>query len=280
MEIKLIALDLDGTTLGKGAVLTDETKYTLEAAIERGVHVVIATGRTFSAVPEKVFAIKGLEYMINSNGAHVTRLKDKKIIYSNCPDGKAVEEIELFLRQHSRYPIEVFTQGQAYIDRKVYEDVRDNGSDYLDAGYIVGTRIPVDDIYGFLHEHRSQIENINVQFRDLDDKAAMKEKLSGFKEITVTTSTTHNLEIGGRATSKADAIANLCKLLSISEENVMAVGDSPNDGAMIEAAGLGVAVANALDEVKEKADYITLSNNDNGVAYAIKKFVLEKTDTI
>ena len=109
---------------------------------------------------EKVFAIKGLEYMINSNGAHVTRLKDKKIIYSNCPDGKAVEEIELFLRQHSRYPIEVFTQGQAYIDRKVYEDVRDNGSDYLDAGYIVGTRIPVDDIYGFLHEHRSQIENI------------------------------------------------------------------------------------------------------------------------
>ena len=92
-----------------------------------------------------------------------------------------------------------------------------------------------------------------------------------FKEITVTTSQTHNLEIGGRTTSKADAIANLCKFLSISEENVMAVGDSPNDGAMIEAAGLGVAVANALDEVKEKADYITLSNNDNGVAYAIKK---------
>lgn len=276
MEIKLIALDLDGTTLAKGAVLTDETKQTLEAAIRKGVHVVIATGRTFSAVPQRVFDIDGLEYMINSNGAHVMRLADRKIIYSNCPDKEAVSEIGKFLEQHRQYPIEVFTEGSAYIDRRVYEDVKKNGSDYLDADYIVRTRTPVDDIYGFLYEHRDRIENINVEFREMSEKAAMREKLAAFKDITVTTSTTHNLEIGGKTTSKADAIANLCSLLSIEEKNVMAVGDSPNDGAMIEAAGLGVAMANALDEVKKKADFITLSNNDNGVAFAVKKFVLNE----
>ena len=83
----------------------------------------------------------------------------------------------------------------------------------------------------------------------------------------------HNLEIGGRTTSKASAIASLCRLLNIKEKNVMAVGDSPNDEAMIKAAGVGVAMGNAEEEVKACADFITLSNGEDGVAYAVEKFV-------
>lgn len=275
MNIKLIALDLDGTTLRKGAVLSEVTKNTLEEAIDKGVHVVVATGRTFYSLPEAVLGIKGLEYVITSNGARVLSLPDRSVIYSNCPDPGSIQTVEEILREYPQYPIEVFTGGRAYIQREVYEDVRDNGSDYLDASYIVSTRTPVDKIYDFLLQNAEKIENINVQFKNPKDKSAMMKRLSSVDTVTVTTSTHHNLEIGGATTSKADAIRHLCGILNIREENVMAVGDSPNDGAMIEAAGLGIAVANALDEVREKADYITLSNDEDGVAFAVNRFVLK-----
>ena len=135
-EIKLIALDLDGTTLKKGAVLSETTRDTLERAIKRGVHVVIATGRVFSALPESIFDIEGLEYVITSNGAHITRLKDMKRIYSDYPSETSMEEVRDILTARREYPIEVFTDGAAYIDRRVYEDVKENGSDYMDALYL------------------------------------------------------------------------------------------------------------------------------------------------
>lgn len=274
MNIKLIALDLDGTTLRKGSVLSEKTKATLEKAIKAGVHVVIATGRVFSALPEAIFDINGLEYVITSNGAHITRLKDMKRIYSNYPSGDAIGRVRDVLMDNRKHPIEVFTDGMAYIDREVYEDVRENGSDYMDANYIVRTRKPVERIYDFLDKNRSSIENINIHFREFEDKFALKEILEQEKEITVTSSMPHNLEIGGKTTSKASAIRELCSLLNIEEKNVMAAGDSPNDGAMIMAAGLGVAMGNAEEEVKAIADFVTLTNEEDGVAYAVEKFVL------
>lgn len=272
-EIKLIALDLDGTTLKKGAVLSEPTRDTLERAIKRGVHVVIATGRVFSALPESIFDIEGLEYVITSNGAHITRLKDMKRIYSDYPSETSMEEVRDVLAARREYPIEVFTDGAAYIDRRVYEDVKENGSDYMDASYIARTRTPVADIYEFLTDNKNQIENINIHFSSFEDKAKLKKVLAKVSGITVTSSMPHNLEIGGRTTSKASAIASLCRLLNIKEKNVMAVGDSPNDEAMIKAAGVGVAMGNAEEEVKACADFITLSNGEDGVAYAVEKFV-------
>lgn len=100
----------------KGAVLSETTRDTLERAIKRGVHVVIATGRVFSALPESIFDIEGLEYVITSNGAHITRLKDMKRIYSDYPSETSMEEVRDILTARREYPIEVFTDGAAYID--------------------------------------------------------------------------------------------------------------------------------------------------------------------
>ena len=199
-----------------------------------------------------------------------------KQIYFNYPDENAIEQVGDFLAVRKEFPVEVFTCGKAYIDRTVYEDVRDNGSDYMDAKYIVKTRNPVDDIYGFLKEHRREIENINIHFRNFDDKAELKKLLALNSEITVTSSMPHNLEIGGKTTSKAKAIAALCEILGIDEKNVLAAGDSPNDEAMIKAAGIGVAMGNAEEEVKACADFVTLTNQEDGVAYAIEKFVFDR----
>ncbi len=274
MEIKLIALDLDGTTLRRGSILSDETKSALEEAIDKGVHVVIATGRTFASLPESIFTIKGLEYVITSNGAHITELSSMETIYSNCAEGKAIESVRDLLYDNKQFPVEVFTNGHAYIDESVYEDIKNNGSDYMDANYIIRTRNPIPCVYDFMLEHKEHIENINIHFRDLDDKAMFNGVLKNFEGITVTSSMPHNIEIGGETTSKATAIWSLCQLLNIGEENVMAIGDSPNDSAMIIAAGLGIAMGNAVDEVKEIANYITLSNNEDGVAHAVRKFII------
>lgn len=273
-EIKLIALDLDGTTLKTKSALSEGNKTCLEEAIERGIHVVVATGRVFTALPESIFKIKGLEYVITSNGAYITRLKDMKNIYSNYPSGKVMESVRSLLIKNRDYPIEVFTRGRAYIDEEVFEDVKENGSDYMDAEYIMRTRTPVPYIYDFLLENKDEIENINIHFRYLEDRAEMKKILESYEGITVTSSMSHNLELGGETTSKADAILNLCEILGIGEDKVMAMGDSLNDIAMIKAAGIGVAMGNAEEEVKNAADFVTLTNEEDGVAFAVKKFAL------
>ena len=209
MKIKLIALDLDGTTLRSKSVLSEETKDTLEAAIKKGVHVVVATGRTFTALPEQIFDIDGLEYIITSNGAYITRLKDKKVIYENYLEPEGAVHMHSLLSRFRQFPIEVFTQGRAYIDRQVFDDVKKNGSDYMDAAYIVRTRTPVENVYDLLLNKKEKNENINIHFRDFRDKEVMKELLEKEKDITVTSSMPHNLEIGGKTTSKAQAVAAL-----------------------------------------------------------------------
>lgn len=273
-DIRLIALDLDGTTLTRDG-LSRRTKDTLEDALERDIEVVIATGRVFSALPERIHKIKGLRHIITSNGAHITDAKTGDFIYSNYASEEAIMRVHRILRDE-KYPVEVFTEGRAYIDRQVYEDLAKNGSTYMSPKYVLRTRIPVDGIYDFLAEHRKKIENINIHFEFFEEKNAMHERLSSLSGITVTSSFSHNLEVGGATTSKASALCEICREAGLAPQAVMAFGDSPNDISMIRDAGIGIAMLNATEDVKEAADCITLSNDDEGVAYAIRKLIFEK----
>lgn len=267
-NIKMIALDLDGTTLTREG-LSRRTKETLEEAISKGIDVVIATGRVFSALPEKIHTIKGLQHIITSNGAHITDAAEGKFIYSNYAEAEAIEHVHGILSA-SPHPVEVFTEGRAYIDRRVYDDLAENGSTYMSPKYVLRTRTPIDRIYDFMLAHREKIENINIHFEFFDEKDAMYERLKGIEGITVTSSFVHNLEVGGATTSKATALRELCRMYGYSMENVIAFGDSPNDSMMLKEAGIGVAMGNATDDVKEIADIITLTDNEEGVAYAIR----------
>ncbi len=271
-KIKLIALDLDGTTLTKRG-LTRRTRNRLEMAIAQGTHVVVATGRTYTAVPKKILSINGLRYVITSNGAQITDLDCDQVVYSNYICEGACKSVAKVL-QEAGFPIEIFINGRAYIDREVYEDIRKNGSTFMNAEYIMRTRNPVESIYKMLDEHCGKVENINIHFEDLAYKDGMREKLEQIDNITLTSSLPHNLEVGGATTSKATGIEALCQILDVEMAQVMACGDSPNDSAMIKAAGLGIAVASGEDEVKAIADYVVPSNEEEGVAYAVEKFVL------
>jgi len=267
-KIKMIALDLDGTTLTRSG-LTRRTKETLEEAIARGYRVVIATGRPFAALPEAVLSIKGLEYVIVSNGAHIINPADGSFLYSDYIDRDAALEVRKFFMERN-FPVEVFTEAKAYVDQKLYDDLAQNGSTYMGYRYILRTRRPVPDIYSFWLENISRIENVNIHFEFQKDRLRVREELEAIDGITVTSSYSNNIEVGGRNTSKAAAISSLCRDLDITMENVIAFGDSPNDGAMLETAGIGVAMGNGVDEIKNIADHVAPSNDDEGVAYTIR----------
>lgn len=277
-KIKMIALDLDGTTLTRNG-LTRRTRETLEEAISQGIAVVIATGRPYTALPEKVKEIRGLDYVVISNGAHIIRADSGEFLYSNYIDEKASLSVRDFLMGEG-FPVEVFTGGEAFVDRKLYDEMAQTGSTYLSAKYILRTRKPVDNIFEFWKEHAAEIENVNVQFEFQEDRYRMKDILSRFDKITLTSSTHHNLEVGGATTSKAAALKEVCRMMNLNMENVMAFGDSPNDSAMIKAAGIGIAMGNSTEDVLEIADAVAPTNDEEGVAYTVRMLLLGREDEI
>lgn len=277
MNIKLIGLDLDRTTLNNQGKMAERTKKALEEAINKGVHVVIATGRSFHSMPEDVYDVKGIEFTANSNGAEIRKLKTGEVIYRNCVDEDIIETMRKYLEEKGNM-IEVFTDGRAYISQKEYDDIRDFKKKFRARDYVMKTRVPVDDIYGFMEQHKDRIENINIFFESDEDKQRTFEELKEIKSITVTSSMPDNLEIGGLTTSKATALKYLADMFDIKREEIMCCGDSPNDGEMLKMAGVAVAVANAADIIKEIADYHTDSNDDCGVAKAVERFVLNKDE--
>lgn len=272
-KIKAIALDLDGTTLTREG-LTRRTKETLEEAIKKGYKVVIATGRPYVALPKKVLEIKGLEHIIISNGAHVVNLNGN-FLYSNYMGAKASLKVRKML-MNMDFPIEVFTKGQAFIDEKLYNELRDYGSTFMSAKYVLRTRTPVKDIYNFFEENHKEIENINIHFKDLEDRSRTWETFNQVQDITVTSSQKNNIELGGKTTNKATALMEFCRLNNIEMENVMSFGDSENDLKMLETTGFSCAMKNAVDVVKKISDYITLTNEEEGVCYAIRTLLFKE----
>ena len=276
MSIKMIALDLDGTALRSDREFSEKTLKVLNKAIEKNIKIIIATGRAENSLPYSLYGINGLEYVITSNGARVIRInkdKESEIIHKNLIDENCIDEIHKLVKQHDK-DIEIFVEGRAYIGKREYEGVLSGIIKSRDKEYIHETRTPIDDIYEMLLEKRAYIENINVNYKSLEEKAEMEKHLKDLSGVKLTSSFPLNNEIGGGSTSKADALRFLMEKFDISRHELMACGDNPNDIEMLELAGIGVAMGNAEEIVKERADYITANNDDDGVAKAIELFAL------
>ena len=274
MNIKLVGLDLDRTTLRSNHEMSKETEKTLQMAAEQGVHVIIATGRSFYSMPPSVHRIEGIEYTVNSNGAEIRRLKTEEKVFTNYLDQDEVVKIIEFLKAKD-FSVEFFNDGKAYISTFQYENVRAGKAQRRARDYVLETRNPIDDVYQFALDHKEAIENINVFFDTDQEKEETWKQAKVFKNVTLTSSLPDNIEFGGMTTSKASALAHIANKLGIKKEEIMCCGDSLNDKEMLEMAGFAVAVDNACDEIKEIADYITDTNDNDGVAKAIKKFVLK-----
>lgn len=274
LPIKIIGLDLDGTSLAPDGRFSAKTKEVFEKAYNSGVHIIIATGRAYHSLPDEIFQIKGIQYAVTSNGAKVFRLKDRKLIFENCIKAEAVEDVCALLKSENAH-VEVFTDGRAYISKNEYEQIRDYKMPFRDREYVLKTRNTVDDIFDFMLENKSNIENISVNYEKDILKDSMYEKLMKINGITVTSSFKCNHEIGGLTTNKATGLNYILKMLNIGFESLMVCGDSHNDLAMIEEARIGVAMGDADEDIKKASDFVTKTSAEDGVAYAIEKFVFK-----
>lgn len=272
--IKLIALDLDGTTLTDDREISPRTINAFIECEKRGIHVVVSTGRTYSTLPENVTEAPGLEYAITSNGAHINRIKSGEAIYDNFLEASAVEEVAKLKEATGAY-IEVFIDGIAYTDQSYYDDVKENGCSYRSAEYVLWSRHPVPDVTQLMLQNKEKIENVNFIFETLEQLEMHRPKIEAMANATITSSFPNNLEVGGPTTSKKTALIELMRMLGVDRSELMCCGDAPNDVQMIEYAAVGVAMGNAWGGTKDHADYITDTNDNDGVAKAIEKFALK-----
>lgn len=270
-DIRLIGLDLDGTTLTTDKKLTPHTKEVLEACIRQGIEVLPATGRVWSGIPEELMKMEGVHYVISSNGAAVVELATGKAVYTNgIAWNRALEVFDILERYDTFY--DAYAEGNGWCEARFYENLNDYGIEPLIQRLVKSSRTCIEDLREWVKEHKSPIEKINMFFRDEEKRQQAFRELSGIPDLAVTCSLTNNLEINHCTCNKGDALLNLGKILGISMEQIMACGDGNNDLEMVRNAGVGVAMENGEDSVKEAADYVTVTNDEEGVARAIELF--------
>lgn len=274
-RIRMIGLDMDGTLLTTEKELTEHTREVLREAIDRGVVVLPATGRPLAGIPEEVLKFPGVRYAVASNGARIVDLKESRVLYEDLvpyETGRRVLEI------CSRYDsmLEIYYDGVGYAEEEKLKHLDEYVPRLPMARYIASSRRPVADVRSMHEERKAPTDKVQALFRTTEEcKKAWKEVEKEIPDIEITGALSNNIEVNAKGVNKGRGLMILGELLGIRREEIMAVGDGSNDIVMLREAGLGVAMENATDEVKAAADVITLSNDQEGAAAAIEKYVLQ-----
>ena len=271
--IRMIGVDLDGTLLNSEKQLTAYTREVLKKAIEQEVAVVVATGRPFSGVPDELKHFPGMRYALTANGARILDMQKQKVVYKNLLSGEIAEKVIDILKRHHAIH-EFFVDGVGYMNEDGLKNVYAYFEDPHMAEYLQSTRITVKDVKEKLQAMKCEVDKLQGIFRNQKDKQEALEELNTLSGIVVTAAMDNNLEINKEGTNKGLGLLQLGKSLGISREEIMACGDGGNDVEMLKEVGFAIAMANAYDTVKTAADFVTVSNEEDGVAKAIERFVL------
>ena len=273
MAIGCIALDMDRTTLNGEGRLSAGNRRALERAIGAGVHIVIASGRTFTSLPADVLAVPGIEYAITSNGAAVYHIPTGLCLHRYLLTPGSVDRVlELTAGEDVAY--EAFVDGQAYADRAYVEDPARYGADPLAVAYVQSTRVLEDDIVGFLRRHILELDGMDVVLRSQETKRRLWALLEReVPDLYVTSSIDRLLELSHRDAGKHAGLRFVMERLGLSREEVAAFGDGDNDAEMLAFAGTGIAMENASPACLAAADLVTKSCQEDGVAYGMEKFL-------
>lgn len=262
MKYKLIAADMDGTLLNSQSVITEKTRDAIHRVVEKGVIFTICTGRPIQGV-ERYNDVLNLDSpFITYNGAMIVMGKSREILFEQhlTPDG--ARDVLTWGKRFNTTMI-------AWSNNKLYVNaLNDRVNEYKWLSGVEPVLITDEeeiinnDITKILwYDRPEEIE----RFQEI-----LKDKLG--EGVTYCTSKPAFLEFFDSRVSKAVAMEKIGERFGIKREEMVAIGDGFNDLSMIEYAGMGVAMANAPEEIKKKADYITLSNDDDGVAYFLDKF--------
>jgi len=273
LNIKLIALDMDGTVLRTDKTISPKTMEVLRAAQARGIHIVPTTGRPRKMIPQPILDVGSIRYAITSNGASLADLVTDSILYSNIMTRQETDHIISFLAGYNLF-VEAYCEGDSYTDKenlKLIPTFKDFPPIYVEM--IMRSQTFIEDMPGFIKRENKRLEKINVPYLEPGVYEEVLAKLLTMKDYAITSSFLENIEINRATANKGEALGHLCKLLGIPAEQVMAFGDGSNDLEMLQFAGFGVAMGNAIEPLRPLANYITRSNEEDGVAYAIEKFI-------
>lgn len=272
-DIKLVALDLDRTTLNSESHLSEVNRQALIDAINNGVHVCIASGRAFDTLPEDVISVPGIEYAITSNGAAIYRIAGKECLKSYVLTPESVKTI-LKLTENDIVTYEAFIKGQAFASTEYIRHSEKYGATEHSLAYVKKTRILKDDIKGFILEHCHELDSLDIVVGNEELKKNIMDRIrNATDEVYMTSSISQLLEISYKDAGKKSGVKFLTEYLGLSRENVAAFGDADNDTDMIEYAGTGIAMENAAPHLKQIADQITLHHDKDGVAYAFRNIL-------
>lgn len=277
LQIRIIALDLDGTLLDSEKRLSEVNRTALADAAANGILIVPTTGRFFGMMPPAVRDLPFVRYAITVNGAQVyDRETDTAIVREELPLDKALAIMRFLDGFDVIY--------DCYQDNwgRMTKSMQDKAEEYAQDPHYVKMirefRKPYPDLKSYLVEQGRDVQKIMLFARDPAVRDALAAELPArFDGLAVSTSTFNNLEINVATAHKGRAIERFAAHFGWTLANCMAFGDGLNDLSMVRMAGIGVAMANAAPEVLAAADHVTLSNDADGVAAALRHFGLNRT---
>ena len=287
---KLIAVDLDGTMLNSYGDISKNTKESVKKCLEKGMKIVIASGRPIDSIKAIAKELELEEYCIAGNGSLIYNLKDNKIIYENCMKKEKVLEIIKICEENS-ISYNIYTENTILAanfkynilyyhkenlkkeeDKQTNISIVENMYNYVqnlkDEKFLKITICDEDAIiFNSIIKKMKKIENVEVL-----ETAHMSRKIirQGTEKIPVEY---YYTEISAQNVDKWNAVKFLAEKLNVNSEEIIAIGDNVNDKKMIENAGLGVAMRGSAPVVENIANVIADSNDEDGVAKILKRFI-------
>lgn len=277
-DIKLVALDLDGTLFDNSSRISKRNLTAIRSITDKGIHVVISTGRPFEGIPFDQIKGTGINYAITANGSGIYEISTGKCLYENAMGEELVTPILNFLLTRDIH-MDAFIGGKGYTPVQCVETAQKLTVPSSIKNYIITTRTRLDNILQFIHENQLKVQKMTLNFYPaadgtLIDRETVRKFLVSNPSITTVCGGYNNLEFTRADANKGVGLRKLAEILGVNPDATMAIGDTENDLAIIEAAGIGVAMGNATDAVKARADYVTTTNTKDGVAAAIEHFIL------
>lgn len=274
MKYKMICTDMDGTLLNTNKEISDKTKETIKIAHEMGVHIVLSTGRMFNSANYYASMIDIKTPIISANGAFIRDRSKEEVIYKNVLGKENCKIILGILKKHKIHghfhtPSALFSDKLVF-SAKIYDDMN---KDLPEDNKIEINIIKDNWDEVFEKNEESIVKCIGID-EDVEKVKRAKIDMLKVNGVEVVSSYENNFEIMTKGVSKGRGVEILAAYYNIKPEEVICIGDNENDLSMIKFAGLGVAMGNAPYSIKKEADYVTDTNDNDGVAKVIEKFIL------
>ncbi len=268
---KIMAFDIDGTLLTQDHKILDSTKASIKKLQNAGYHTIICTGRIYYHSVEIAKEIGNIDYIVSCNGAQIYDVQNKEVIYTRPHDPKNAEIIINELDNigvgaviYGEHDIYYFHHENDSTSLKLFEGFYRNFKKHLNSA----------ELKDFIKDNK--ILKVLLYFQDVDKAGIVTKRLrEQFKDVAyVVRGSASAVEFSVKGVSKATGVREILKRLSLSPNDLIAIGDSENDIEVLKMANLGIAMGNALEVVKKASDVITKSNDEHGIEYAIDTFIL------